>query len=153
MIELLDVLEFRSNNATHRPVLDALDLIKRHADARLTYYPVGESVPTHKGLLGDWTPLVFNDAGKAGRRVVRSVYEICTFQALRERLCCKEICPRRRRQVAQPRRGPATRFRGPRAAHYAALHKPLDPTAFIDQLREEMVTELAALDTALPKLA
>jgi hypothetical protein len=74
LIELLDVLEFRPNNATHRPVLDALDLIKRHADARLTYYPVGESVPTHKGLLGDWTPLVFNDAGKAGRRVVRSVY-------------------------------------------------------------------------------
>jgi hypothetical protein len=27
LIELLDVLEFRSNNATHRPVLDALDLI------------------------------------------------------------------------------------------------------------------------------
>jgi hypothetical protein len=33
LIELLDVLEFRSNNASHRPVLDALDLIKRHADA------------------------------------------------------------------------------------------------------------------------
>jgi hypothetical protein len=28
--------------------------------------------------------------------------------------------------------------------------KPLDPTAFIDQLREEMRTELAAMDTALP---
>lgn len=90
LIELLDVLEFRSNNATHRPVLDALDLIKRHADARLTYYPAGETVPTHKGLLGDWTPLVFTDT-KAGRRVVRSVYEVCTFQALRERLRCKEI--------------------------------------------------------------
>jgi len=92
LIELLDVLEFRSNNATHRPVLDALDLIKRHADARLTYYPAGETVPTHKGLLGDWTTLVFNDTGKGGgRRVVRAVYEICTFQALRERLRCKEI--------------------------------------------------------------
>jgi len=90
LIELLEVLEFRSNNATHRPVLDALALIRRHADARLTYYPAGESVPTHKGLLGDWTPLVFTDGGK-GRRVVRSVYEICTFQALREQLRCKEI--------------------------------------------------------------
>jgi hypothetical protein len=91
LIELLEVLEFRSNNATHRPVLDALDLIRRHADARLTYYPAGESVPSHKGVLGDWTTLVFKDAGKAGRRVVRSVYEICTFQALREQLRCKEI--------------------------------------------------------------
>ncbi|MBQ0897308.1 hypothetical protein KBX37_30300 [Micromonospora sp. U56] len=91
LIELLDVLEFQSSNATHRPVLDALDLIKRHADGRLTYYPAGETVPSHKGVLGDWTQLVFKDAGRGGRRVVRSVYEICTFQALRERLRCKEI--------------------------------------------------------------
>jgi hypothetical protein len=91
LIELLDVLEFRSNNATHRPVLDALDLIQRHADARLIYYPAGESVPTRKGLLGDWAPLVYKEAGKAGRRVVRAVYEICTFQASPERLRCKEI--------------------------------------------------------------
>ena len=49
LIKLLDVLEFRSNNAIHRPVLDALDLIKRHADARFTYYPAGETVPSHKG--------------------------------------------------------------------------------------------------------
>jgi hypothetical protein len=89
LIELLDVLEFRSGNATHRPVLDALDLIRRHADARLTYYPAGETVPAHKELLGDWAPLVFTDAGRAGRRAVRAVYEICTFQALRERLRCK----------------------------------------------------------------
>lgn len=49
LIELLDVLEFRSNNATHRSVLDALDVIKRHADARLTYYPASESVPRSVG--------------------------------------------------------------------------------------------------------
>ena len=30
LIELLDVLEFRSNNTTHRPVLDALELVTRH---------------------------------------------------------------------------------------------------------------------------
>lgn len=153
LIELLDVLEFRSNNATHRPVLDALDLIKRHADARLTYYPAGETVPTHKGLLGDWTPLVFTDAGKAGRRVVRSVYEICTFQALRERLRCKEIWVVGADKWRNPDEDLPADFEAHRAAHYAALRKPLDPTAFIDQLREEMRAELAALDAAVPKLA
>lgn len=48
LIELLDVLEFRSNNTTHRPVLDALELVTRHQDARTTYYPPGEQVPTHR---------------------------------------------------------------------------------------------------------
>jgi hypothetical protein len=62
----------------------ALDLIKRHADARLTL-PArpARRYPRTRGLLGDWAPLVFNDTGKGGRRVVRAVYEICTFQALR----------------------------------------------------------------------
>ena len=114
LIDLLGVLEFRSNNATHRPVLDALALITRHADARLTYYPATEAVPTHKALLGDWTPLVFQDTSRGRRRVIRTVYEICTFQALRERLRCKERdLGGRRRQVAQPRRRPARRLRRP----------------------------------------
>lgn len=43
-------------------------------------------------------------------------------------------------------------FEAHRDANYVALRKPLDPTAFIDQLRGEMRDELAALDTGLPKL-
>jgi len=152
LIELLDVLEFRSNNATHRPELDALDLIKRRADARLTYYPAGESVPTHKGLLGDWTPLVFTDTGKGVRRAVRAVYEICTFQALRERLRCEEIWVVGADRWCNPDEDLPHDFETHRAAHYAALRRPLDPTAFINQLRAEMRDELAALDTVLPKL-
>lgn len=102
LIALLDVLEFRSNNDTHRPVLDALDLIRRYADTRLTYFPVGETVPTHKGLLGDWTELVFTGPAKGPRRVVRGVYEICTFQALRDSLRVQGDLGRRRGEVAQP---------------------------------------------------
>lgn len=152
LIALLDVLEFRSNNDTHRPVLDALDLIRRYADTRLTYLPAGETVPTHKGLLGDWNELVFTDRAKGPKRVVRGVYEICTFQALRDSLRCKEIWVVGAEKWRNPDEDLPADFEAQRATHYAALRKPLDPTAFIDQLREEMRTELAALDTALPKL-
>jgi hypothetical protein len=135
LIELLEVLEFRSSNATHRPVLDALELIRRHADGRQTYYPARESVPTHKGLLGDWAPLVFTDTGKGGqgdrRRVVRSVYEICTFQALRDRLRCKEIWVAGADKWRNPDEDLPADFEARRTEHYAALRKPLDATAFI----------------------
>ena len=152
LIELLDVLEFRSNNATHRPVLDALDLIRRNTELRATYYPAGETVPTHKGVLGDWESLVFTTDGNRRRRVVRSVYEICTFQALREQLRCKEIWVVGADRWRNPDEDLPVDFEAHRVAHYAALRKPLDPTAFIDQLRGEMADELAALDAALPKL-
>ncbi len=54
--------------------------------------------------------------------------------------------------MAQPRRGPAADFETHRVEHYDKLYKPLDPAAFTAQLRDEMRTELAALNEALPKL-
>lgn len=149
LIDLLDVLEFRSSNESHRPVLDALELIKRHADARLTYYPEGEAVPTHKSLLGDWSALVFAES-KGRVRVVRSVYEIATFQALRDRLRCKEIWVVGADKWRNPDQDLPQDFTARRVEHYAALRKPLDPQMFIDHLRDEMRSELSALDGALP---
>jgi len=46
LIDLLEVLEFRSTNTAHQPVIEALKLITRYAKAgNLTYYPSGEVVP------------------------------------------------------------------------------------------------------------
>jgi hypothetical protein len=62
LIKLLAVLEFRSNNTAHRPVLDALELIGRYATGgNLHYYPTGEHIPVHRGLGGDWDPLFLQD--------------------------------------------------------------------------------------------
>ncbi|MGI5200285.1 hypothetical protein ACQEU6_01495 [Spirillospora sp. CA-108201] len=53
LIELLELLEFRSNNSAHRPVIDALELVKRYAKAgNTTYYPLGERAPAHRGTDG-----------------------------------------------------------------------------------------------------
>ncbi|MDX3005341.1 Tn3 family transposase [Kribbella solani] len=152
LIELLEVLEFRSNNTTHRPVLDALELVARHADARLTYYPAGEHVPTHRGLVGDWEALVYRADERGRQRVVRATYEICAFQALRERLRCKEIWVEGADRWRNPDQDLPADFEERRTEHYAALRKPLDPTVFVDQLRDELQTELAALDEQLPDL-
>ncbi|PRX43098.1 hypothetical protein B0I32_1604 [Nonomuraea fuscirosea] len=92
LIALLDTLEFKSNNTAFQPVIEALKLIRRYAKAgNTTYYPRGEVVPEHRGTAGDWEDLVFKKDKRGRRRVVRMVYEIVTFQALREALRCKEI--------------------------------------------------------------
>jgi len=92
LIRLLQVLEFRSNNARHRPALDALVLIGRYARREhLTYYPAGETVPAHAGIDRDWRELCYHVDSRGRERVVRQIYEIGTFQALRDQLRCKEI--------------------------------------------------------------
>jgi hypothetical protein len=152
LIELLDVLEFRSSNATHRPVLDALGLVARYKDGRFTFYPAGEHVPDHKGVLGDWADLVRRTDSKGRTKVIRSTYEVCTFQALRERLRCKEIWVVGADRWRNPDEDLPRDFESRRLEHYSALRKPLDPTAFIDQLQAELRTELAALNDQVDQL-
>jgi hypothetical protein len=85
LIRLLDVLEFRCDNS-HRPVLDALALVHRYrTETDLTYYPAGETVPTHPGLSGDWAEPAHRVDGRGRRRTVRTVYEIRAFEARRTR--------------------------------------------------------------------
>jgi hypothetical protein len=75
------------------------------------------------------------------------VYEVVTFQALREHLRCKEIWIT---GAGNPDDDLPHDFEVRPAEHYASLRKPLAPAAFIAGLREEMRSELNALHDALP---
>ncbi len=91
LIRLLDTLEFRSSSA-HQPVIEALKLIRRFAGAgNITYFPLGEVIPMHHALRGEWEDVLYREDARGRRRVVRMVYEVATFQALREVLRCKEF--------------------------------------------------------------
>ncbi len=152
LIKLLSVLEFCSNNTAHRPVLDALELIGRYASAgNLRYYPRDEPAPAHRGLSGDWAQLLHHTDKRGQRRVVRMVYEICTFQVLRDQLRCKEIWVSGADKWRNPAQDLPLDFEENRIEHYQALRKPLDPSEFIDELRKQMHTELDALHAALPE--
>lgn len=79
------------------------------------------------------------------------VYEVVTFQALREQLRCKEIWvvgadSWRNSDEDLPADFPR------RAENYRELRKPLDPSVFIGDLRSEVVSALAELHTVLPSL-
>ncbi|MEU4342097.1 Tn3 family transposase [Nocardia sp. NPDC023852] len=99
LIKLLSVLDFRSNNSTHRPVLDALELISRYAGTSLRYYPAGDEVPVHRGVSGDWAELVHQVDKHGTQRVVRMVYE-----PPRSRLCGIS-CGARKSGLSVPRSG------------------------------------------------
>jgi hypothetical protein len=86
------VREFRSSHQAHRPVVEALALVARYANAgNTTYCPPGDTVPVHKAMGGDRAVVVHRTDKRGRRRVVRMVYEAVAFQALRDQLKCKEI--------------------------------------------------------------
>ncbi|MGH3149278.1 MAG: Tn3 family transposase, partial [Streptosporangiaceae bacterium] len=140
-------------STAHQPVIEALELIARYAKAgNLTYYPSGEVVPEHRGTTGEWADLVHRTDKQGRRRVVRMVYEVATFQALRDQLRCKEIWVVGAGRWRDPDEDLPKDFEARRNEHYASLRKPLDPAEFSGALREEMTAALSELDDALPDL-
>lgn len=149
MIKLLRTLRFRSNNDTHAPVIAGIELVLRHAELRVQSYPLGESVPLDGVVEGDWVELAWRGVPGASR-IVRTVYEVCLFKALRERLRCKEIWVEGADKWRNPEQDLPPDFVARRRQYYAELSKPLDAAEFIEPLRAEMAGELCALQEALP---
>ena len=149
--EVLRTIDFRSNNETHRPVIQALELLRRHSDTRLRLFPIGEDVPLDGIVSGLWRDAVFETDNQGRQRVNRITYEICVLQALRERLRCKEIWVVGANRYRNPDDDLPDDFETSRAPYYEALSLPLDADIFIDQLRAEMRMALDTFNVGLPK--
>jgi len=153
LIKLLRVLEFRSNNQDHQPVLDGLKLILRFADSKTTFYPPGVAVLLDNGVIkADWREFAVSLDPRGGERIVRLVYECGVLEALRDRLRCKEIWVVGADKWRNPDDDLPQDFEAKREENYAELKLPLAATEFTRGLKEEMRRELTALDTALPDL-
>ncbi len=148
--DLLDALEFRSNNAAHRPLIRALALLKRYAASKSRLFAATEDVPIDGVVPPGWADTVIRTDGKGRARVDRISYEICVLQSLRDKLRCKEIWVVGADRYRNPDDDLPADFDVQRAAYYEALHQPLDADVFIRELQGEMVAALTALDRAMP---
>lgn len=89
--EILSILHFRSNNEVHRPVIRALELIRKYSDSGMHYFPVSEEIPIEGVIRTVNKEIVVEKDEKGQERVNRMNYEISALQALRDKLRCKEI--------------------------------------------------------------
>src|SRR5260221_3508950 len=148
---LLHTLEFRSNNDMHRPVIAALDLLRRHADSKMRVYPWEEDVPFDGVVKNLWRGEVMESDALGNMRVSRITYEICVLQTLREKLRCKEIWVVWADRYRNPDDDRPADFEPLRGTYYEALRLPLDAESFIVGLQQEMRVALSTLDQGLPK--
>jgi len=148
---VLDALAFRSNNQAHRPVLDALGVIARHAARKLRLYPAEEDIPLDGVVPAAWRDAVLERDAQGRPRVNRIAYEICAFQALREQLRCKEVWVEGADRYRDPDHDLPADFEARRDEHYTALGLPKDASTFIGKVRTEMADALATLDRGLAR--
>lgn len=147
---LLDNLRFRSNNAAHRPIIDALDILKQFRDSRLQYFPEGAAVPRNGVIAAKWSDIVLEKDKHGVERINRINYEICVLQALREGLRSKEIWVEGADRFRNPDEDLPDDFDAKRDSYYADLGLPRDAAAWIADLKQEMANALAMLNKGMP---
>ncbi len=144
---LLSALTFRSNNTAYRPVLDAIELLKRYAatTGKSRYYEATDSVPLDGVVPKSWRPAVIDDRD----RVERIPYELCVLVALRDAIRRREVYIDDARRWRDPDHDLPADFEATKDVHYESLRQPTDPAEFISGLRERMRLALARFDKAI----
>ncbi|MGH8808131.1 MAG: DUF4158 domain-containing protein, partial [Noviherbaspirillum sp.] len=150
---ILDNLDFRSNNAAHRPIIEALDILKEFRDSRLQFFPEVAAVPLDGVVASKWFDIVLEKDKQGVERVNRINYEICVLQALREGLRSKEIWVEGADRFRNPDEDLPGDFDAKRDSYYADLDLPHDPAVFVAELKKSMSEALAMLNKGMPKNA
>jgi TnpA family transposase len=148
--QILRCLEFRSNNEHHRPILQALELLKRYADSKLQTFPPEEVVPIDDIVRALWRDAVVEKDAKGRQRINRITYEICVLEALREKLRCKEVWVVGANRYRNPDEDLPADFEAHRTPYYQALRLPLEADRFVADLQAEMREALETLDAGMP---
>ena len=149
--KFLAVLEFRSNNEIHRPVIKALELLKKDADSQQKYYSLNDEIPIDGVLKPSWQEFLIEKDSKGNERINRINYEISVLQALRERLRCKEIWVVGANRYRNPEEDLPTDFEQHRETYYQALNLPMEVESFITPLKTALSEALVTLNKGIPK--
>lgn len=150
MPKLLAALDFRSNNGTHHPLLDALHAIRR-AEGKGRQFFKADEVTIEGVIRPKWRDVVLEDAPGGGQRANRVNYEICVLQTLRERLRCKEVWVVGAGRFRNPDADLPAGFAERRAKCCERLGLPTEARAFTDALRAEMTEAQGQLNRGMPR--
>ncbi len=149
LFPVLRALSFRSNNVHHQPVIEALEYIRNAEENRQHYIPIDE-VPVVGIVPDDLKPLVIETDSQGEKRIFRMHYELCLFQALRERLRCKEIWIEEAERYRNPDEDLPQDFHAQREHYYGLLGLPESADTFIETLQNQMRDSLKHLNDTLP---
>ncbi len=143
---ILKTLTFCATNETSKPILAALDIMRKYSDKTMVSYPETEKVPLDNVVPDDWL-----EAVKQGKRINRINYELCVLKVLREKLRSKEIYVKGASRYRNPDEDLPADFNAKRIEYYADLHKPLSAHEFIEIQKKELQEALEMFDKGMPE--
>jgi TnpA family transposase len=148
---ILTSLNFRSNNTLHRPIIDGLALLKRHAGDRSRYLSCEEE-GILSSLLKKTLHYHFVELDEKGKeRINRISFEVCLLQSLREGLRCREVWVEGGFRYRDPDEDLPSNFDEKREEYYRLLGLSTDADAFVASIKADLEKALKALNASLPQ--
>jgi len=147
--QLLDLLEFRSNNTRYQPIIEGLKLVKKYAHLQQRYFPPEEKLPLEQLLRGQLREALLETDSQGQETVERVNFEIVVLNALRSGLRCKEIWVVGANRYRNPEHDLPADFDAQRMTYYQELNQPLDVEVFVSRLQEQMKQALSTLNDNL----
>lgn len=149
--EILNSLEFKSNNDIHRPVIKALETIKKYYDIGTHYFSEIDTIPIDGVIRPGMKEAVIEKDDTGKNRINRINYEIVALQSLRDKLRCKEIWVVGANRYRNPDEDLPPDFEERREENYSALKQPLDTEEFINNIKQAMYDSLTKLNNGMPR--
>src|SRR5208283_399240 len=128
-----------------RPVIKALELIKKYTPVTTRYFNNDNEMPIDGVVKPGMRETVIEKDDNGKERINRINYEIVVLQALREKLRCKEIWVVGANQYRNPDEDLPVDFEERREENYKALNQPLDSEEFISGIKNAMHEALSKL--------
>lgn len=144
---LLETVEFHSNNSQFQPILKALDWIHVNFDNRRQIIYGRDDIPVKNVINADDRPAVVKPDGT----IDKYSYELCVVTALREKLRCREIWVAGSVQYKNPDEDIPEDFETRRDDYYEDLGLNVDAASFVQALKQEMTQQLLAFDNEYDK--
>ncbi len=148
---VLTELEFRSNNARHQPVIQALGLLKRYVDSHVRIYPPEEVIPVGGVIDKNIRDLILETGPDGTARVNRVNYELCVLSALRDAVRSREIWVVGADQYRDPDQDLPQDFEEQKATYFSALGQPQEADTFVQGLELRLKDALVMLHDGLSK--
>ncbi|TYR80915.1 Tn3 family transposase [Priestia megaterium] len=146
LCDILKNLSFKSNNLSHQPIIEALQLIQEYSDSGQRFFAVGDEIPIEGVIQPKWKDIIIKTDSKGIERVNRINYEIAVLQSLRTRLRCKEVWIQGANRYRNPDEDLPQDFEENKEEYFQALKVPLDVEPFITDIIQLMKDKLYLLN-------
>lgn len=144
---VLETLDFQASNPRQQPLLEGLELVKRHLKSRRSHYPAQEELP-HDLLTGSWPETVLEE-GTQGERACKAAFELCVLSKLEKALKCKEVWVPGAYRFRNPDEDLPGEWPERRRDYYEQRSLPVEPSAFLQPLQREMLSALQEFHDSL----